>query len=435
MSSNEKSPRRFTILVEQAMQQGGDYEVVICGIVRGEIRLGDNFYLISPTQQIVTSIVAGLKTKESENAMSATNCPVVIRVSNIKSAEEIDRFSVATNFLPHHAVSADRDFENGQLLGLAVEFNRMCQDPAFVSVFTYALCHSDFLVATYVKGNPKTDEHGVITLTNGLELSYPLVHGGPQKDKAFLPIFTDWPSLNNWKDVFNEEHPPRVTVHPIPKLMSIAEKMEGLVINPFGPVTLLLPNDYLQNIANTEGYKAEFGTSAVKVRRLKESDIDPDTPLHLDLPEESSELALVREELIAAAKANPQIERVFLLARMSNDLQLSYLCIVDCDKENERDLLENLVKHVVPYLHDVTSIEMAPRRILKMSPALAESSCIYTKPSTPVFNAASLDVSSLLSNDDSAKKALAAEELALQKKEEAKENEAPKKKGLFRRRR
>ena len=79
-------------------------------------------------------------------------------------------------------------------------------------------------------------------------------------NKSVFTVFTDWLALANWKNLFDETHPPKAIIMRFPDVLNVS-KDNGVIINAFGPTSIYLPNEVMQKITSLEGYKQEFGTT------------------------------------------------------------------------------------------------------------------------------------------------------------------------------
>ena len=77
------------------------------------------------------------------------------------------------------------------------------------------------------------------------------------RQNAFT-IFTDWMALANWKNLFDEQHPPKAIIMRFPDVVNVSNG-NSVVLNPYGPTTVVLPAEVVKKITMLEGYKQEFG--------------------------------------------------------------------------------------------------------------------------------------------------------------------------------
>ena len=86
--------------------------------------------------------------------------------------------------------------------------------------------------------------------------------GTPEgQESMVLPLFTDWPSLRNWKTLGKDGQKVHTQIMSFQQLYSMLKRgnvYAGIAIDPFNKVPCTLPIPYLDTITNTPGYKKEF---------------------------------------------------------------------------------------------------------------------------------------------------------------------------------
>lgn len=379
--SNSLTP--CILLADKCEMHPNGHEARLRGLVHGEAHLGETLYIITPTGNVFITTLVLIETQPGTTSQVAKNQLAFLQVSGLSPTDIIPRFSVATAIRPQQSASSDHLLENGQLLGLLMEYRHFINDRQYHNILNYTISHASFLFATYRKAD---SEGRMLDDSIGLNVEFPTL--AMEDGKVFVPIFSDWKTLSLWKDFFEKNPSPHCVACTFQKLLTLASGYDGLVINPFGPASLVLDTASIQRLTSSEAYQKDFGEESKNRFRLTEADVDPEQKLRIDIPPEGEETTLIRNELCSMLQERPATSRAFLLIRKTETGELTYLCVVDVLIEEERALFEELARVVNPYLHDITHIEFAAATTLNISPALAEISCIFNRDKKiGVFNA------------------------------------------------
>ncbi len=252
--------RRFTLLVENAKQLAEPDGIMIAGMLYGNVKVGDEVYLLLPNHAMMMSKIDALEIAAGQNADSAENQKVVLQFKEIKDINQVPRYTVITSIRPQDKPSTDTMIENPQLLGLSMDYPRLNKDPLYMNLLIFELCHAYFLVPARVSNNPVKNGDGTATFMQDTQIRFPGMPDPTDSNKSVFTIFTDWLALANWKNLFDETHPPKAIIMRFPDVINVC-KDSGVIVNPFGPTSIYLPNEVMQKITSLEGYKQEFGTT------------------------------------------------------------------------------------------------------------------------------------------------------------------------------
>lgn len=346
--------RRFTFLVTETtkIEPNG---ISVKGNIHGKLKKDDAAYIISPNGNITLSKIDLIETDDNKNADEAKDEPITLIFLDFKSAEQVAKYSVITSIRPQAVIDVDKAVENAQLLGLTMEYGSLCSDPNYYSLLVYVICHAHFIAPIYIDNAPQQNGDGTATFNKDSKIGFINITDQKDASKSFQPIFTDWDALKLWKGVFDEEHPAKTMVLRFPDVEAIAKNSQGAVINPYGPVPILLLNDFINRITRSEGYQNEF----VKNKpTAKEVTLEKDTKIMVGVPKENSEVKMIREELISASKRIKLINKIYMLLKISEDGEKSYLLVVDCPEKNGREVYNTLAGAVQSYLVNVKYVEM-----------------------------------------------------------------------------
>lgn len=252
--------RRFTLLVENAKQLSEEEGIMIAGMLYGTLRLGDEVYMLLPNHSMRITRIDGIEVAEGQNADSAENQKVVLQFKEIKDINMVPRYTVITSIRPQEKPTVDTTIENPHLLGLSMDYPRLNKDPLYMNLLVFELCHAYFLVPARVAANPVKNEDGTSTFKQDTQVRFPGIQDPSDSNKSAFTIFTDWLALANWKNLFDENHPPKAIIMRFPDVVNVAAG-NGVMLNPFGPTSIFLPAEVIKKITELEGYKQEFETN------------------------------------------------------------------------------------------------------------------------------------------------------------------------------
>lgn len=367
--------RRFTLLVENLSVLPEEQGVVVGGILYGTVQKGDEIYIIHPMGNIVTSKVDGIEVGPNQTADHAENQKITMLLRDIKSATQVPKYTVLTSIKPQTTVDTKVAVENPQLLGMSMDYPRLCKDNTYVNLLIYVLCHAHYVVPASVDKEPVNNGNGTVNIQQDTRMRFPSLQDPADKSKNVFPIFTDWAALSNWKNLFDETHPPKSIIMRFPDVVAVC-KGSGVVINAFGPTPVLLSEQMITQIVGMEGYKQEFGgTPAETVKKMQ---MEQEAKVVVGVPKENDEIKLIKEAMIAQAGKEAEIKRVDFLLKVDVQKERAYLCIVDCPEEQATKLFTGIHKAVAPYLNDVKRLEfLLYGKTQLANDVVSEKSCIY----------------------------------------------------------
>ena len=249
------------------------------------------------------------------------------------------------------------------------------QDSNYLNLLIYVLVHTNYVVPVHLDESVREKVENIAQLKDKSVLRFPSLQNHNDPNLRVFPVFTDSVALDNWKTIFNEEHPKYTMLLKFNEILQICNKT-GIVINPFGPVPIPLTPEQIQQIVNLEGYKSEFGE--VSQVKTPEEPAKQEAKLMIGVPKETEEIRLMKEAIIAHAKTVREIQRVDFLLKVDAQKERAYLCIVDCPKEDAAKFFTGIHKAAAPYLNEVKRLEFLLFGKTKLASDVAnEKSCIY----------------------------------------------------------
>ncbi len=352
--------RRFTMLVEDAVQLKDDAGVVVAGNLYGTLQKDDAIYLLLPNGTIALAKADGIEVGPGETADEAKNQKIALHINGIKDRNQIPRFTVLTSIRPQQEVDVNVSAENPQLLGLSMDYNRLNKDTTYMSLLIYVICHTRFVVPASADAEE---------MNENTPIHFPSLHDPENKDSAMFPVFTDWNALMNWKNLFDEKHPAKSIIMRFQEVLSVC-RGSGIVINAFGPTPIILKPEVIWQIINMEGYKQEFGDP-----------VNEQTPkMYIGVPKENEEVLAVKAALKAQAEKEDAIKRIDLLLTVDPEQKRTYLCVLECPEDISKDVSTKLMKAASSEFKEVEQMQFVLRENIKLgSNTLNEKSCVYCR--------------------------------------------------------
>ena len=368
-------PQRFTMLVEDCFKLKENQGFVLVGNLHGILKKNDAVYIIHPSGAVYDSKVEALEVGPGRAVERAENEKVAVQVKDLDAQVQIHKFTVLTGIKPQNATENDTETENPQLLGLSMEYPQYYQDSNYLNLLIYVLVHTNYVVPVHLDESVREKVENIAQLKDKSVLRFPSLQNHNDPNLRVFPVFTDSVALDNWKTIFNEEHPKYTMLLKFNEILQICNKT-GIVINPFGPVPIPLTPEQIQQIVNLEGYKSEFGE--VSQVKTPEEPAKQEAKLMIGVPKETEEIRLMKEAIIAHAKTVREIQRVDFLLKVDAQKERAYLCIVDCPKEDAAKFFTGIHKAATPYLNEVKRLEFLLFGKTKLASDVAnEKSCIY----------------------------------------------------------
>jgi hypothetical protein len=343
--------------------------LVLGGIVRGKIAVGMDVYLYHAVEdQITTTKVVALSVAgKSMDEVIDDRVTVDLERGDLPLASTPDegasnpvsKFSVLTNVRAHGNDDPAEGPENPKLLGLTMEYARFDSDRYFYEVLAEAAVHSVFLTPVHMvreKGNRQ--KVGFLTLQDN-------------SGNALFPLFTD-------KLCLNRNHPKQIKFDtkstlpvdfPLAAVIGKTGVHKGILINPFGPVTVRFPVDALNGITNSGAFKKEFGelpSGDDAIGQLLSGQagapVERQVEVNLAPPPEAGEYRFMRDVIRKYCGAHSDIVKVgiILQTETENKDRRAYLCVMDCPEDRLAEHFKAIVGLCRPYMKAVKEMGAIP---------------------------------------------------------------------------
>lgn len=241
---------RFTLLVEEAFQLKDGQGVVVGGTIHGSVSNHDRVYILHPILGGgASAVIDGIEEGPMNMVESATDSRVGIRFSSIKDRNLIPRYSVITNIRPvEKPTKEDPDAESPFLLGLTREYDRLINDAAFQSIFTFAVFSARYLTPVKVEIDMLNTNESKAVIKQDSKVSFKLLHKPDEDDVLALPVFTDIHELKLWKDAYEGNKQPQNFFMTFEQCAEIGLNNGGFVINPFGKKPVFVSTDNIKHV-------------------------------------------------------------------------------------------------------------------------------------------------------------------------------------------
>jgi len=306
-------------------------------------------------------------------ATEAENDKIAIKIADIKRKEMVPPLTVVTNIVPNPDAKEGKELENPLLLGMTMEYPVRGQEPAYNNLLIFLMCHTRFVVPASITAVSEAKDAPQ-------QVRFPTLPDMNDTGRQLLPVFTDWQALSRWEGLFDEEHPEQSVIMTFPEAVAIC-KGEGIVINPFGPMTIVITAENIKQIVNLDSYKKEFGTEKGKDAAPQNAQ-QPQMPgMLLGVPKpDNPEVKAVTDAMVAYAKQDADIKRIDLLLKTDVQKKRSFVCIVDCPQDQTARIADGILKATAYQRKEVQTIEFFLLGSAKfVDDMVSEKSVIYRK--------------------------------------------------------
>ena len=245
-SSVLNGDRRYTFLVDEVISDN-EYR----GYINGDMKVGDFVHLLD-----VGCKPGFAKIKKIDSVEDDNKARIFIESEN---NEALSKYGVISSFKP--CATSDRFIhaENPRLVAMLKGYSEFAGDNDYASALVYDACNSKYIVPAIVPHH--SDHRGEImdAMDDNQEFSFLSVTANDMEGEPIIPIFTDWDSLEEYKEVMDSEKAVSLLLS-FPEIIRIMHKYRysGIALNPFGPKPFYFSQDYIYHITSLDGYKENF---------------------------------------------------------------------------------------------------------------------------------------------------------------------------------
>ncbi len=249
---------RFSLLVQSAHTLSDARGIAVYGFVHGKINRGEKVYIIDPQGNVYTAAVSAIKVEETKTVSSAKNQQVQLHIDHLNDNPAPGKLAVLSSHAPLSELSATTIPANYYLKGLLNDYTLLHQDPYYVGILIYALCHAHYLVPVEVANAPLNVQNVPENVAKSVNITF-LSLKNQEGTRSDFPLFTDMDAFSQWKKVLGVKTLPKTMTVKFSHIASFtAQNKDGLLIDPFGPMSFPMPYDFVQKITDLPEYKQEF---------------------------------------------------------------------------------------------------------------------------------------------------------------------------------
>ena len=314
--------------------------VLVEGTVYGKVFKGDKVYLFQPDNDMIEVTVDDIRTEPGVHAESAKNRHCIIEL-NGKGISDSLKYAVLCDKAPAPIDPEEQISSNPRLVGLTLDFNRFRQDPEYFTLLVNVIIKSSFITHARVEG----ERIGIMSISDS-----------QNPDQKMIPVYTDELSLSfNELDIEDEEIGNLVVSFADLANIVTTSPHEGFVINPFGPVSIKIPEELIKDIMKSPNYSkiakdTKIGTPAPQP--------GPQNRIMISIPMENNEYKGIKQAISKHCSMVADIKRVGMAMKtIEGGKDMSYLCIVDCPESKEDECFTGLFAAVKPSLMNGHRIE------------------------------------------------------------------------------
>ena len=307
--------------------------VLVEGTVYGKVNKDDKVFIYQPDNQMIEATVDDIRTEPGVHAESAKNRHCIIEL-NGKGISESLKYAVLCNVAPAPIDPEEQISSNPRLVGLTLDFNRFHSDPEYFTLLVNVIIKSNFITHARVDG----DKIGIMSISDS-----------QNPDQKMIPVYTDELSLSfNEIDIEEEEVGNLVVSFADLANIVTTSPHEGFVINPFGPVSIKIPEELIKDIMKSPNY-AKIAQDR-KIGAPAQQGVNQ-TRIMIGNPTENNEYKAIKEAISKHCVTVADIKRVGMaMKNVEGSKEMSYLCIVDCPENKEDACFTGLFAAVKPSL-------------------------------------------------------------------------------------
>ena len=243
--------RRFFLIVETSNAVASGVEVT--GNLHGEMKKGDQVFVYRPDGKSIEGKAGTIASAEDgKTAEGAKNARVTVCIEIDGNAVSADPAGSQPRFSVMSGVKANQDgkagpVENPYLLGLSLGYKDLHSDKDYMKILMNLIVRARFILPVHDMGSDDAGKKKLRLIT---------INDKMDPNKRNMAVFTDFAALSAWKNVFDDEHRPSVTVMSFNAVVKqIRNDDMGIAVNPFGPVGIQLPPRMIAQVTSSESYK------------------------------------------------------------------------------------------------------------------------------------------------------------------------------------
>jgi len=365
---------RFFLLVDDLPAKEPEVKTnfLVGGTVRGTAKVGDTIYLYHARKnETTTTVIAGLKTEDGQKVDQITDAIATVEIEpgdmplpqtpDEAIQNPIEKYSVVSNV---KAGPVEGGAENPKLLGMSLEHSRFAGNNDFFQSMIEAMVHSDLVTPTQ------------ISKTTGTERKIGFLSVNDNNGNAFFPVYTDNICLNRQRPAAADgvDNKQMRLNFAQAAAMSRAGGNTGLLINAFGPMSIRLPSNLVDNITSTKLFEDEFGEAASKAVGLdgimaaagativRAPKPGPKKEMVMQPASELGEYRFMKDAVKKFCFDKSDIASVGIAVQYEkeNPSKKSYICVIDCPQDKAQKYFEQISNLCKPYMKAIKTMNGMP---------------------------------------------------------------------------
>ena len=235
--------RRFNFIVTS--REGID---VYGGYVQGKIMTNDSAWAIGSLADADNPVAAKIKKIwiDDKEVHSAKDQTVKIQ---IECSQTVYLYAVLSSHLPKYQTEPIMTAENPRVSGMLSCLKDCFDDPLFIPTMNYDIVQGNYLLAAHVGERRGYGKDIMDTLDENTSVSFYSVTMAGKPEELTLPVFTDWEALGRYGYAIEDPNTAVIALD-FEKCVEVMRRgYNGIVINPFGPFSFCLPEEFAEELA------------------------------------------------------------------------------------------------------------------------------------------------------------------------------------------
>lgn len=240
--------QRYTFLVGEVKEENGI--VTLQGIVDGTMDKDDAHCLYMKNENI--HLIKHLQIiKDGKQQKSVTDGFVEIRIQQKELKKPISKYSVITNTLEKVGIIKENRLDMPITRALISGYIQYGKDPSYMTQMLQVIQKSRYLLGASAVDSKQRSV--VEPLLENAKLSFAsVVAKMDDLPVSLLPVFTDWDAMQRWESLMKNSQAVSLIYSYQETYGIMKQGFDGIVINPFGPHSFVIPKDLAEEILHLQ---------------------------------------------------------------------------------------------------------------------------------------------------------------------------------------
>lgn len=242
----------FSMLAKDVFQVKESSDVVVTGLLMGDVAVGDTVYVIRPEYDYMATVSRLDVTDDTgvHPSDTATTGGIAMHLTP-RGSFNIGEYDVITDREPQYGSSGDKDdiaVTNPGLAGILEAYTFYHDDGSYMDHFVYALAHGNYLAPIRVMDGEEPVEGNY---------AYAALPGVDSYGKQQLPLFTDMSEVRKWQGLRETQGNVRMVLMPFPSVADLMAEGDfgAVVLNPFCERPVSVSATMIEGITQLDAYK------------------------------------------------------------------------------------------------------------------------------------------------------------------------------------